>query len=321
MTMIFMNIQQIYKLAIEMGIKSDFRSKEQIDEYLKLKKDEYEKLPVEERKYFDKERMVNPYSDTRIHFDGGRRDIKKVLVGIDVSVGVIMMAKELGVDLIINHHPIGLALTGLDDVMNLQIDALEKFGVPVTIAERLMHIRISEVARGVNPANHYVTVDAARLMKMNLINVHSPADNLVANYVSKAIDKSKPKYVSDVLKVINNIPEYQEAKKQGAGPMLFSGTEKNRCGKVVVSEMAGGTEGSKDMYQAMANAGIGTVVGMHLSEEGRKEAEKAHINVVIAGHISSDSLGMNLFLDELEKRGIEIVPCSGLIRYSRVKKR
>ena len=315
-----MNIQQIYRLAIEMGIKSDFRTKGEIDEYLKFKKDEFEKLPAEEKKYFDKERLTNPYSDTRIHFDGGKKEIKKVLATIDVSVGVIMLAKELGVDLIINHHPIGMSLTGLDDVMNLQIDALEKFGVPVTIAERLTHIRMSEVARGVNSANHYMTVDAARLMKMNLINVHGPADNLVANFVTKAIDKAKPKYVSDVLKVINNIPEYQEAKKQGAGPMLFSGTEKNRCGKVVVSEMAGGTEGSKDMYQALSNAGIGTVVGMHLSEEGRKEAEKYHINVVIAGHISSDSLGMNLFLDELQKKGMKIVPCSGLIRVIRVKK-
>jgi len=38
---------------------------------------------------------------------------------------------------------------------------------------------------------------------------------------------------------------------------------------------------------------------------------------VIAGHISSDSLGVNLLLDELEKKGIEIIPCSGLIRISR----
>jgi polysaccharide deacetylase 2 family uncharacterized protein YibQ len=44
------------------------------------------------------------------------------------------------------------------------------------------------------------------------------------------------------------------------------------------------------------------------------------MNIVIAGHMSSDSLGMNLWLDELEKRGIEIVPCGGLIRVSRVKK-
>jgi len=35
--------------------------------------------------------------------------------------------------------------------------------------------------------------------------------------------------------------------------------------------------------------------------------------------MSSDSLGVNLFLDELEKRGIEIIPCSGFIRVSRAK--
>jgi hypothetical protein len=57
---------------------------------------------------------------------------------------------------------------------------------------------------------------------------------------------------------------------------------------------------------------------MHQSEEHRKEAEAANINVVIAGHMSSDSLGMNLFLDELEKQDIEVIPCSGLIRIKRI---
>ncbi|MBI5254811.1 hypothetical protein HY932_03485, partial [Candidatus Falkowbacteria bacterium] len=52
-------------------------------------------------------------------------------------------------------------------------------------------------------------------------------------------------------------------------------------------------------------------------DDARDKANEYHMNVVIAGHISSDSLGMNLFLDELEKKGIEIVPCSGLIRVSR----
>jgi len=56
---------------------------------------------------------------------------------------------------------------------------------------------------------------------------------------------------------------------------------------------------------------------MHQSEEHKKEAESANINVVVAGHISSDSLGVNLFLDELEKQGVEIIPCGGLIRIKR----
>ena len=315
-----MNIQQIYKLAIEMGIKSDFRTKSEIKEYLVGKREEYENLPKNEKGFFDKEKLINPYSDTRIHFDSGKKNIKKIFAGIDVTPGSIYIAEELHGDLIINHHPVGLALAGLDEVMDYQVDQMEKFGVPVTIAEKLIHKRISEVARRINPANHYETVDVARLMKISFMNVHTPCDNMVAKYVTEKIEKGKPKYVKDIMDIIMSIPEYQMSKKQGSGPMIFSGKEKNRCGKVVVSEMTGGTEGSKDIYQAMANAGIGTIVGMHLSEDHRKSAEAAHINVVIAGHISSDSLGMNLFLDELEKRGMEIVPFGGLIRIKRNKR-
>jgi hypothetical protein len=54
-----------------------------------------------------------------------------------------------------------------------------------------------------------------------------------------------------------------------------------------------------------------------MKDDARDKASEFHMNVVIAGHISSDSLGMNLFLDELEKKGVEIVPCSGLIRVKR----
>ena len=112
---------------------------------------------------------------------------------------------------------------------------------------------------------------------------------------------------------------YKEAMKIGAGPKIYVGDKENRCGKIAVCEITGGTEGSPKLYEKMAIAGIGTVLGMHISEKHKEEAEKANVNVVIAGHISSDSLGVNLFLDELEKRGIEIIPCSGLIRVSRVK--
>jgi putative NIF3 family GTP cyclohydrolase 1 type 2 len=59
---------------------------------------------------------------------------------------------------------------------------------------------------------------------------------------------------------------------------------------------------------------------MHMSEPHRLEAEKHHINVIVAGHMASDSLGVNLFLDELEKKGIKVVPMSGLIRVKRGKK-
>lgn len=82
--------------------------------------------------------------------------------------------------------------------------------------------------------------------------------------------------------------------------------------------MTGGTEGAKDIFESLANSGVGTIVGMHLSDDHRKEAEKRHINVVIAGHISSDNLGMNLLFDEVQRKGkLNIIPCSGFWRFSR----
>jgi len=164
-------------------------------------------------------------------------------------------------------------------------------------------------------------VDAAKALKINLMNAHTPGDNCAAQFVSRKIEEAQPRYVKDILKILIEIPEYQEAKKQASGPMIFSGAEKNRTGKIIVSEFTGGTEGSKEIYQVMANFGVGTIISMHQSEEHRKAAEAAHINVVVAGHISSDSLGMNLILDELEKKGMEVIPFGGLIRINRNKKK
>lgn len=104
------------------------------------------------------------------------------------------------------------------------------------------------------------------------------------------------------MELIAEIDEYKESAKRGAPVKIFSGSEDCRTGRIVLTEITGGTEGAKTIYREMANAGIGTIVAMHLSEEHRKNAEEAHLNVVVASHIASDSLGMNLFLDEIEKR-------------------
>lgn len=321
-----MNIQQIFKLALEMGIKNDFRPKAQIEKQLKRIKEKYQKLSKEEKEVFDLEKLTNPYSDTRIHLDNGIKDVRRIMAGIDIDSADMMVARYLSnhnpkepIDLLINHHPIGKALLDLGDAMHLQADVWEQYGMPINIAESITNLRISEVSRGVNPANSFKVIDTAKILNLSLINVHTPADNLVAQFVRKKIEKDKPEYVGDILKSLLEIPEYKEAAKMGFGPRLFTGTEDNRVGKIAFAEITGGTEGSPKIYEKVAAAGIGTIISMHQSEEHRKEAEKYHINVVIAGHISSDSIGMNLFLDELEKKGIKILPTSGLIRHSRIK--
>ncbi|MCX7778933.1 MAG: NGG1p interacting factor NIF3 [Patescibacteria group bacterium] len=315
-----MTQEQIYQLAIKMGIEADLRGKTEITKMLKRVKEKYEKMSQEEREEFDLEKLKNPYTDTRILVPT-RKKIKKVLVGIDIGVSELLLADRLGkFDLIISHHPSGRALAGLDEVMKMQVDILASYGIPIHIAESLLKVRIDEVARKLSPTNHNREVDAARLLGYGFMCLHTVCDNLVTRFLKEKIEKERPEYISDVLKLLKSIPEYQEAIKIGAGPRLFTGSLDNRTGKVVLLETTGGTEGAPEIYHYLSRAGIGTIVGMHISETHKKQAEKAHLNVIIAGHISSDSLGMNLFLDELEKRGIEIVPCSGLIRIKRWKK-
>jgi putative NIF3 family GTP cyclohydrolase 1 type 2 len=246
-------------------------------------------------------------------------EVKKILVGIDIEPAEIVMAKFLGdIDLIISHHPLGKGLANLADVMELQAEVLSLYGVPINVAEGLMKERISEVARGLNAKNHQRTVDAARLMGFSLICCHTPCDNLAAQFLQEKIEEAAPERLDELLDVLNRIPEYKEAAKIGVGPKIFVGNPESHCGKIALSDITGGTAGSSKLYAKMATAGIGTTVGMHVSEEHRKEAEAANINVLVAGHMSSDSLGVNLFLDELQRLGIEIIPCSGLTRVSRV---
>jgi len=315
-----MKIQEIFDSAIKMGRDADFRSEEEIETFLAKKKKRYEKLDEKGKAEFDKEELNNPYLDSRILHIADDKEIKKVLVGVDIESAEILLAKELGgIDLIIAHHPRGKGLANLHDVMHLQCDILNKYGVPINVAEGLMKERISEVARGINASNHERAVDTARLLGLNFICVHTPCDNLAANFLKPIVEDKAIETVGDLVERLNEVPEYKKAQEIGAGPKIFAGSPENRVGRITLTEITGGTEGSPKLYEKMAQAGIGTVISMHQSEEHRKEAEAANINVVIAGHISSDSLGINQFLDELEKRGVEIVPCSGLIRVSRAK--
>ena len=91
---------------------------------------------------------------------------------------------------------------------------------------------------------------------------------------------------------------------------------KSKAGKVVVG-FTGGTNPSKELYVEMAKAGVGTIVEMHVPEDAVLELRKLHINIIDCGHMAADSIGANMYLDEVEKRGMEVISCSGLIRVKR----
>lgn len=320
-----MKIQEIFELAIQIGIDNDPRGRKKIEKTLAKIQSDYKEMPKKKKEDFDIEKLTNPYSDSGIHYSDDKREVRRVLVGIDITSAEVLLAKELErqgkkIDLIIAHHPEGKALTNLHEVMDIQTEVYEKAGVPANVAEKILEDRLRQVCQSIAPINHYQAVDTAKILDIQMMNIHTPADNCVWKFVDEFIIKKKPENVGEIVEVLKEIPEYKEAVKLNAGPVIFAGSENSRTGKIVVSGMTGGTSNSEKIYEKMSQYGIGTEIGMHISEKHREEAVKHYLNIVIAGHIASDSLGLNIVCDELEKKGIEIIPCSGFIRVSRVKK-
>ena len=317
-----MKLIDIYNLAIKKGIAKDPRSSREIKEALGKEKGIYRKLKGADKKAFDTERLRNPYAYTRILYGAPGKDIKKIIVGIDMESPEIVAVDRLnergaGIDLVMAHHPEGAAWARFYDVMHLQVAMLKKFGIPQKVAEALLEERIGEVERAVSPANHLRSVDVAKLLDIPFMCVHTPADNHVADYLQRLFDRKKPKKLSQVVSMLKAIPEYADGMKKNAGPGILIGKPDSDAGRVFV-DMTGGTEGSRKVFGRLSQAGVGTIVAMHLSEGHFKAAKDEHINVVIAGHIASDTLGLNLILDQIEKtEKLDIVPCSGFVRIER----
>lgn len=315
-----MKIKDIFEKAIKKGMELDPRGADEVRKGLEREKKDYEALKEKDKKNYDVNRLTNPYPDSRLLCGDPEKEVKRALVGIDIEVGEVLLADRLSekgrpIDLIISHHPEGSAMANLYDVMGMQAGILAKYGVPINVAEDIMDERIKEVERRLSPVNHTRAVDAARLLDIPLVCIHTPTDNAVTDYLQRLFDEKEPDCVSDIVDMLREIPEYAGAIPDSGGPKIFCGSGKRRAGKVFV-DMTGGTGGSKKAFESLRTAGVGTVVGMHISEDHRKEAEKNHINVVIAGHIASDTLGINLLLDHVLE-DVEVVAASGFRRIIR----
>jgi putative NIF3 family GTP cyclohydrolase 1 type 2 len=242
-------------------------------------------------------------------------NIKKVAIGVDMETAEILLAKELGCDLVITHHPVGGSpRINLHKVMNSQIDRMVKAGVPINRAQKVLKEQIDNVDTNIHVTNYPRAVAAAKLLGMPFMGIHTPTDILAEDTVQKHLDEKlsdKPKAtLKDVVDALMEMPEY---KNTLAGPVIRVGSEKDYAGKVFVT-MAGGTGGGAKVQKAYFDAGVGTLVQMHMPPDVIKEVKDQNIgNVVIAGHMASDSVGINVLIKEMEKQGLEVIRMSGVI--------
>jgi len=263
-----MRLGELYNLAITLGMAADPRGETAMEKILQKTREDYEKLDAEEKEEFDQAKLTNPYADTRISYGDPDLEVKRLITGVDVDVADLLLADHLRrhgnpIDLVVSHHPSGLGSVRFSEVMYMQADMMQAVGVPINVAEGILQGRIDEVRRRGMPSNHYRVVDAARLIDMPLMSMHTPADNNVQKLVQTHIDSLNPETLDELIKVLKEIPEYKQAAKLGTGPVILVGKKEGRCGKIAVS-MTGGTGGPKADIEEFVKAGVGTVVEMHM---------------------------------------------------------
>lgn len=253
-------------------------------------------------------------ADSQVYLDG---EVRKVFVGIDVDVAELLLARELGADGVIAHHPIGSkARLSIPTVIERQEQQMVSAGVPQETAHELMLERRQPVAHAVHTMNYDRAVDAARRLGMPAMNVHLAADMLTRRFFIDVVNRAYGDNGITVGALISELKRIPEVEASLVQPELWLGRPENPVGRWFV-QMAAGVNGGAAIYRTYYEHGVDTILAMHIDDgELRKleQGQRPTANLVITGHMPSDSIGMNHLIRAMEERGLEVIAGSGVIR-------
>lgn len=255
---------------------------------------------------------VMPY-DTDIIVDG--ENIKKVLIGIDMETPELLLARTLGFDCVVSHHPkADRCIVDFSKVMEVQIDRMVKAGVPINKAQKVLKKKQNTVDLNHHASNYDRVSSAARLMKMPYLNIHIPADFITENIVQTKLDRAfKNKTKTTLQDIIDELNSWEYYKNKLAQPIIRVGTSNDYAGKIEVL-MAGGTNGGVDVFKSYFEAGVGTIIAMHVPEDVKKAVSEQNIgNIIIAPHMPSDSIGLLEIVKDWREKGVEVTTMSGIV--------
>ncbi len=252
-------------------------------------------------------------SDSGVHVPG--KSVRRIFATIDCDVADLLMARALRCDTVITHHPEGVASLNGWKVIARQVDQMVECGVPVAKAEAAIQRRMQSVELASHVRNYLRVMQAAQLLNLSFLNVHLPCDVLSRRLIAEKVTPfNQPESRATVAEVIAALQEIPEQKLAATEPKVRLGVPDRLAGRVAVA-MAGYTNGGVDVLKAYFEAGVGTVLMMHFPEADLKEAREQKLvgNLVITGHMASDSIGINVYLDDLARRGLEVIRAGGII--------
>jgi hypothetical protein len=253
-------------------------------------------------------------ADSQIYHPGC--NLQRILIGIDIDSAELWMAKQLGFDLALAHHPKGSRATlHFAEVLHRHVEQMTLAGVPREIAEPIIDAKMAEARIRAHMSNYDHVPSVARLIDMPFMNIHTPLDEIGRQRMAAVVAGVAPEAaVSGLIAALEeSLPEFRNAETEID---IRVGRAANPIGKAVVSHGAG-TNGGYPVAKAYFEHGIDTVIYIHCdateSARLRGEFEAQGKNLIVTGHIVSDSIGINPFIAELVSRGLEVQRMSGVI--------
>src|SRR5713101_4088433 len=171
-------------------------------------------------------------ADSEIHVKG--KKIRKALVAIDVGVAELLLARDLGCDAVIAHHPAGgrARLEGCK-VFLRHIEQLKEAGVPEEVAKEAVRPKLRVLELQHHPDNYDQTPTAAKKLRMPLVSIHSPCDEIGRKMIQNALKGvNENSAVKDVVSGIARFPEFRKAVSKIE---VRLGSPRNRAGRVAIS--------------------------------------------------------------------------------------
>lgn len=249
-------------------------------------------------------------ADSEIYVKG--EGIKKILFGVDIDSSDLYYAKANGYDAVIAHHPQANIIDSYK-VFEDQVDIMKKYGIPEeaakkAIEEKIEMLRIAAVSR-----NYDDTISVARMLNMPFLNIHQPLDEIGRRLMQEKVDEVCKNENALVRDVVNALGSFKEMKAARTKVEVLVGDENARAGKTIVAHGAY-TNGGYDVANTCFEYGIDTVVYIHIGYPDYVRLKKENKgNLIISGHIASDSVGINPFIDKLRERGAEVTTIKGII--------
>lgn len=246
-------------------------------------------------------------------------NIKRVLFGIDINSAHLLMAKQLGYDAVIAHHPYDRGLLSWPVYLK-HIDLMVRAGVPQAAAEAAVLPRIDALKQAGHSVNNDEVSSTARLLGLPFLNIHNPCDELGRRELQRVVDETiarngEDTLLDDIVGALNQ--GFAEFSQAAARIEVMLGETDDYAGKTVVAHGAY-TNGGSAVAAAYFRHGVNTLLYIHILPDELKKLKdmgygsgKGHL--IVAGHLAADSIGMNVYIRELEKHGVEVTRISGAL--------